>query len=67
MKVYLVWSTQYDMCHSHNVLKGIFLSRSSAERRLQELNDSNTDPLEEDLYGPLRGTSFSIFENEVEE
>jgi hypothetical protein len=49
------------------VLKGIFLSKEKAQARLDELNKANSDPLEEDLYGPVRGTTFSLFENEVEE
>lgn len=67
MKVYLVWATRHDLIHSTNVLKGIFLSKEKAQARLDELNKANSDPLEEDLYGPVRGTTFSLFENEVEE
>lgn len=67
MKVYLVWATTHDLIHSSNTLKGIFLSEEKAKAKLKELNDNNTDPLEEDTYGPLRGTTFSLFENEVEE
>jgi len=66
MKVYLVWEIEHSIPFDHTRLKGIYASRESADKICAELNATEGWPIEADEYGPMSGTEFKVYENEVE-
>ena len=67
MKVYLLWEVRHDLVHSCQRLKGIYASPEKAEAEKLKLEETNVHPLVEDHYGPLSGTTYAVYDNEVTE
>jgi len=65
MKVYLVWEIRYSLPFNHNRLKGVYLSKESADKHCAELNATEAEPIEEDDYGKYAGIEFEVYENEA--
>lgn len=64
--VYLVWVISYDYLPlSQKMFIGVYSSKDEAEELVKSLNDSNTNPVESDSYGPLRGRVFIFTEEAV--
>lgn len=66
MKVYLVWEVVHALPMSYQYLKGIYAKLEDAKKMKAKLDKENINNLvEKDDYGPLSGTEYKIYENEV--
>jgi len=65
MKVYAVFKQMMLMPYLTEVLVNLYQSKDDADDSAHLLNEDNTDPMEEDGYGPLSGSRYFVAEIEV--
>lgn len=66
MKVYGVFKEMMLMPYLVEVLVKLCTEKEDANAQAYHLNQNNTDPMEEDDYGPLSGTRYLVKELEIE-
>lgn len=66
MKLYIVVEWKYREIPARWSTLHFYLDKDKAEAKKQELEAANTDPVEEDDYGPYAGTGYSIWERDID-
>ena len=65
MKVYLLYEVRYEMPYAFDTVLAVYDSLYKAEIARDALITSNTEPVDADCYGPMRGIEYVVEEWEV--
>lgn len=64
--VYMIWVRDYGFqVLSQTSFLGVYEHKDLAEKVVESLNRSNSDPIESDEYGPLRGKEYFVSEETI--
>ena len=67
MKLYIIIRWDYD-CRPYSVytVEYIYEDKDTADKKVEELNKDNDKPVVSDLYGPLSGSRFDLWERDMD-